>query len=171
MSVAESTEILRPITQLGCAQASSGVTRSRRARSASRNGPPDAVSRIFFTPGGASPQRVFGGRHWNTALCSLSMGSSVAPALRTICMSSGPAITSDSLLANNNRLPARAAASVERNPAAPTMAAITLSTSGSAAISTMPSTPPITCVGALRARNSPSRRAAAARPRARRMAR
>ena len=31
MSVAESTEIFRPITQFGCAQASSGVTRSRRA--------------------------------------------------------------------------------------------------------------------------------------------
>ena len=83
MSVAESTEILRPMTQLGCAQASSGVTRSRRARSVSRNGPPDAVSRMRFTPGGASPLRALGGRHWNTALCSLSMGSSVAPAART----------------------------------------------------------------------------------------
>jgi hypothetical protein len=42
--VAESTEILRPITQLGCAQASSGVTPSSKPRSRSRNGPPDAVS-------------------------------------------------------------------------------------------------------------------------------
>ncbi len=58
------------------------------------------------------------------------MGSSVAPDSRTVRMSSGPAITSDSLLASNNRLPARAAASVEGNPAAPTMAAMTLWTSG-----------------------------------------
>ena len=42
ISVAESTEILRPITHFGCAHASSGVTPSRSSRF--RNGPPDAVS-------------------------------------------------------------------------------------------------------------------------------
>ena len=63
------------------------------------------------------------------------MGSNVAPPARTLCMSNGPAITSDSLLANNSRLPARAAANVERRPAAPTMAAMTLCTSGWPAIS------------------------------------
>ncbi len=38
ISVAESTEILRPITHFGCAHASSGVTPSRSSRF--RNGPP-----------------------------------------------------------------------------------------------------------------------------------
>src|SRR5260363_306634 len=41
--VAESTETLRPIDQLGCAQASAGVTSARDAASRVRNGPPDAV--------------------------------------------------------------------------------------------------------------------------------
>ena len=41
--VAESTEILRPIRQFGCAQASSGVTRARSSGARVRNGPPDAV--------------------------------------------------------------------------------------------------------------------------------
>ena len=89
------------------------------------------------------------------------MGSSVAPDARTVCISSGPAMTSDSLLASSRRLPARAAASVERNPAAPTMAAMTLCTSGNAAISTSASAPAITRVGAPRARNAASSFAAA----------
>src|SRR5260364_230083 len=41
--VAESTETLRPIDQLRCAQASAGVTSARDAASRVRNGPPDAV--------------------------------------------------------------------------------------------------------------------------------
>jgi hypothetical protein len=89
------------------------------------------------------------------------MGSSVAPESRTARISSGPAITSDSLLANNNRLPARAAASVERNPAAPTMAAMTASTSGNCAISSSAAGPASTRVAAPRARNSCSSLAAA----------
>jgi hypothetical protein len=48
--VAESTLIFRPITQLGCAQASSGVTRASSASGRSRNGPPEAVSRMRRTP-------------------------------------------------------------------------------------------------------------------------
>src|SRR6185436_730114 len=48
--VAESTEILRPITQLGCAQACSGVTAPRLSGDAERNGPPDAVRMIFRSP-------------------------------------------------------------------------------------------------------------------------
>src|ERR1700686_4832569 len=40
--VAESTEILRPIAQFGCLQASSGVTRLSVDGSRVRNGPPDA---------------------------------------------------------------------------------------------------------------------------------
>ena len=45
--VAESTEILRPITQFGCAQASSGVTPCSVAGSRWRNGPPEAVSTMW----------------------------------------------------------------------------------------------------------------------------
>ena len=51
--VAESTLILRPITQFGCAHASSGVTRASSASGRVRNGPPDAVSRMRRTPAAA----------------------------------------------------------------------------------------------------------------------
>ena len=110
ISVAESTEILRPITQFGCAQACSGVHAASFSVGQSRNGPPDAVSSTRLTPFGGSPARVSDGRHWKIALCSLSTGSSVAPASRAALISSGPAITSDSLLAISRRLPALAAA-------------------------------------------------------------
>ena len=50
------------------------------------------------------------------ALCSLSIGSSVAPPSRTAAMNSAPPITSASLLASRMRLPARAAASVGAQP-------------------------------------------------------
>jgi hypothetical protein len=49
-------------------------------------------------------------------------------------MNSSPAMTSTSLLASRIFLPRPAAASVGSSPAAPTMAAITVSTSGCAAI-------------------------------------
>ena len=111
--VAESTEILRPITQFGCAQACVGrhVAQSSRRR-ASRNGPPDAVSRMRRTPARRRARREAAGRHWKTALCSLSIGSSVAPLSRAARMNSGPAMTSASLFASSTLLPARAAASV-----------------------------------------------------------
>ena len=117
-----------------------GLLRRDAARAArvgqSRNGPPEAVSRMRRTPGGrlaGSARRAAGTGRSRCARCR--SGSSVAPDARTARISSGPAMTSDSLLASSRRLPARAAASVERRPAAPTMAAMTLSTSGSAAIS------------------------------------
>ena len=70
MRVAESTEILRPMTQFGCAQAASGVTASRSSAAVSRNGPPEAVSRMRLRPAGRTPARFPGGRHWKMALCS-----------------------------------------------------------------------------------------------------
>ena len=118
--VAESTEILRPITQFGCAQASAGVTASSDSGGAARNGPPDAVSTMRRTARMSE-------RHWNTALCSLSTGNSVAPPSRAARIRSGPAITRASLLASSTRFPERAAASVEASPAAPTIAAMTTS--------------------------------------------
>ncbi len=69
------------------------------------------------------------GRHWKIALCSLSIGTMVAPPSCAARISSSPASTSDSLLASSRRLPARAAASVDGRPAAPTMAATTVSQS------------------------------------------
>ena len=47
--VAESTEILRPMTQFGCAQAWSGVTASSVSSAQVRNGPPEAVSTMRRT--------------------------------------------------------------------------------------------------------------------------
>ena len=44
--VAESTEILRPMTQLGWAQASSGVTFFKVLTSRALKGPPEAVKII-----------------------------------------------------------------------------------------------------------------------------
>ena len=118
--VAESTEILRPITQVGCAQACAGVTASSDSSGAARNGPPEAVSTMRRTAFASE-------RHWNTALCSLSTGTMVAAPSRAARMRSGPAMTSASLLASSTRLPARAAASVDASPAAPTIAAIATS--------------------------------------------
>src|SRR5579871_4372799 len=57
ISVAESTEILRPMTQRGWAQASSAVTAARRSLGTRRNGPPEAVSRIRRTPAARTPGR------------------------------------------------------------------------------------------------------------------
>eukprot|EP01022_Parablepharisma_sp_SALTPOND_P013892 TRINITY_DN1866_c0_g2_i1.p1 TRINITY_DN1866_c0_g2~~TRINITY_DN1866_c0_g2_i1.p1 ORF type:complete len:1951 (-),score=559.27 TRINITY_DN1866_c0_g2_i1:2287-8139(-) len=86
--VAESTEILRPMTHLGCATASSTVTRSRVLTSRVRKGPPEAVRRIFSTPWAAIERLQPAGRHWKMALCSLSMGSRLAPWVATVSMSS-----------------------------------------------------------------------------------
>jgi hypothetical protein len=53
--------------------------------------------------------------------------SDFRPCAATSCISKAPATTTASLFASRMRLPARAAARVEFNPAAPTMAAITVS--------------------------------------------
>ncbi|MCY1538305.1 hypothetical protein D9M68_738380 [compost metagenome] len=127
--VAESTEILRPMTQFGWAQASSGVTRWRVFGSRWRNGPPEAVSTIFSTR--RSQLSESSGSDWKTAECSLSMGSNVAPPSRTARMNSSPPTTRASLLASSSFLPACAAARLGASPAAPTIAAITACTSGS----------------------------------------
>ena len=61
MSVAESTEILRPIFHFGCAQASSGVTLSKRASAVLRNGPPEAVRITRVTPRAAVAGQIAAG--------------------------------------------------------------------------------------------------------------
>ena len=147
--VAESTLILRPMTQFGMR---AGLRRRDRARApragASRNGPPDAVSTMRRTPAVPDRAGTSAGRHWKIALCSLSIGSSVAPPASTAAMKAAPPITSASLFASRMRLPARAAASVGARPAAPTMAASTVSASGNEAASTSPASPATTRVAA-----------------------
>ena len=64
--VAESTLILRPIDQFGCATASAGVASATVPAARFRNGPPDAVRMICATPASAprvSPQRNPAGMH------------------------------------------------------------------------------------------------------------
>ena len=100
--------------------------------------------------------------HWKIALCSLSIGISTAPLRRAASTSNAPAMTSDSLFATRTCLPARAAASVDGSPAAPTMAAITTSTSGLAATALSASTPQATAVGHSAARRSSASNRAAA---------
>ncbi|MCY1185470.1 hypothetical protein D9M73_262490 [compost metagenome] len=75
-------------------------------------------------------------------------------------MNKAPDITSASLLASRTFLPASTAARVGRNPAAPTIAAITASTSGAAATWHKPASPSSTSVlepaAANPARNCPA---------------
>ena len=92
ISVAESTEILRPMTQFGCAQA---WPRASRVASASRGGVAERAAgggqqHAPHARRRARPARAAGGRHWKIALCSLSIGSSVAPDACTAASSSGP---------------------------------------------------------------------------------
>ena len=69
------------------------------------------------------------------------MGSKVAPPLTTASMNKLPAITSVSLFASNIRLPAFAAAIAGCSPAAPTIAAMTISTSSCEDISQSAASP------------------------------
>ena len=88
------------------------------------------------------------------ALCSLSIGSKVEPPSRSAAMNSSPASTSVSLFARRMRLPLFAAASVGSRPVAPTIAAITVSASGKAAIEHSPSGPARTRVARPAARSA-----------------
>jgi hypothetical protein len=74
--VAESTEILGPIFQVGCFKAISGVTNLSCSREYPRNGPPLAVRMMR-----RRSSRLPVCRHWNIALCSLSTGIIIAPRL------------------------------------------------------------------------------------------
>src|SRR3989338_7076707 len=74
ISVAESTVILGPIFQFGCRSASRGVIREK-APARLKNGPPDAVRRIFRTLSGLSPAMT-----WKIAFVSAAAGKSRAAA-------------------------------------------------------------------------------------------
>ena len=94
--VAQSTEILAPISQLGWAQACSGVTAAISLSVEERKGPPEAVRISFSTRCGRSST-------WKMALCSESIGSRRAPVRLASSRSSGPAQTRLSLLASATR--------------------------------------------------------------------
>ena len=120
--VAESMVIFAPISHVGCFRASAAVTVAICSLLKRRNGPPDAVRRIFSTALSPSPTML-----WNIAECSLSTGS-----MRTRCSMarrhiSSPATTSVSLLARHIVLRARMACIVGESPAKPTMAVSTMS--------------------------------------------
>ncbi len=75
MSVEESTVIFGPMLQVGWVRASPRSTSARSSASRPRNGPPEAVSTMRSTRRMPSAAR----RHWWTAQCSLSTGTSSAP--------------------------------------------------------------------------------------------
>ena len=74
ISVAESMVIFGPIDQFGWRSACSGVACSIASSDQVRNGPPDAV-RMTRRTSSRRPAPIA----WNSALCSLSTGSTVAP--------------------------------------------------------------------------------------------
>ena len=134
--VAESTLILAPIDQLGCATACAGVAARSCSGLQPRSGPPLAVSVIRRTSAGSLPAR-----HWKIALCSESTGSSVAPCRATAAVITSPAETSASLLASATIPPCSIAAIVGASPAQPTIAA-SVTSAPRAAASTSPAGPP-----------------------------
>ncbi len=136
ISVAESIVILAPIFHVGCLSASSTVMDANFSAGHSRKGPPEAVKRMRWT----SP-RLWPTRHWKTALCSESTGSSGTPRRLAAAVMRLPAITSVSLLASAIVRPASMAAIVGKRPAPPTSAETTTSASTSRATATIPSGP------------------------------
>ena len=92
--VAESMVMRRPITQVGCLSACSGVMPANWSSGGWRNGPPEAVSQMVLTSL-CAPTR----RHWCTALCSLSMGRMGTLRSRAAAVRISPAATMHSLLA------------------------------------------------------------------------
>ncbi len=138
-SVAESIVIFGPIDQVGCASASSTVTDSSSARERFRKGPPEAVSTTESTVSAARPSR-----HWKTAECSLSTGSSAPPPRFQASSARSPAATRLSLFASASVTPRSSAHSVAPTPAKPTTAFRTRSGSD-ASRSSVRSPPTWTC--------------------------
>ena len=90
-----------------------------------RNGPPEAVSSSRRTPRRRVPGTKPAAGTGRSRCARCRSGSAARRSARTAAISSAPAMTADSLFASSRRLPAAAAASVERRPAAPLIAAIT----------------------------------------------
>ena len=77
-----------------------GVMSANSARLRRRNGPPEAVKVMRRDRAGSSQLA----RHWNTALCSLSIGTMRALPARAATISSSPASTSDSFVGQQQAL-------------------------------------------------------------------
>ena len=122
--VAESMVTFGPIDQRGWFSACSTVTRSRSRSGWDQNGPPDAVMTRRRTFSRCSPHR-----HCQIALCSESTGRT--PRSPAAFMTSGPAMTSTSLVASAISFPAFSAARVGRSARAPGIATSTRSQRGS----------------------------------------
>ncbi len=106
---------------------------------------------ILSTPAPSRPCSKPDGSDWKMALCSESTGSIRAPLRRASAMNTSPAMTSDSLLASRIFLPRWAARNADSRPAAPTIAAITISVSSRPAACANPAGPDRTSLRAPRA--------------------
>ena len=114
--------------QVGCASAASTVTSASCSALRPRNGPPLAVSRRRSTSRSAATDER---RHWCSAQCSLSTGTSSAPGTSRSGCTTGPAAIRLSLLARARRLPERSVSIVTARPANPTTP-LTTTSAGSA---------------------------------------
>ena len=139
--------------------ACSGVTVARARRGCGRGtARPRRSARCARTPRRCGVARAAAGTgRSRCARCRSARSSRRRRARRAI--SSAPASTSDSLLASSRRLPARAAASVDGRPAAPTIAATTVSQASPATSASSASSPACAWV-ARPASRRPSRSAA-----------
>src|SRR6266849_5670208 len=134
--VAESMVMRSPMRQFGCASACSGVTLCSAASGVVRNGPLEAVSTGRRTSPCSPPRK-----HWWTALCSLSTGSSSRPALFAAAITNSPAATSTSLFESATVLPSFTASYVASKPTTPTAAEMTISAFECVPTASIPSRP------------------------------
>ncbi len=135
------------MAQFGWAQACAGVAFSSAAADQSLNGPPDAVSSIRAHACRRGSQRTIRRQALEYGVVLAVDWNQLRPGAHGRLQDQPPDMMMASLLATISRLPAPAAASVDRSPAAPTIAAITYGASGMVASSSKPEVPASTLVG------------------------
>ena len=119
--LAESMVTFAPMFQRGCFRAISLVAAAICSTVASRNGPPEAVSRIF------SISALSPWSDWKMAECSESTGIMKLLCFLACPVTISPAATSVSLFARAMVFPERIAARVGFKPLNPTIEATTIS--------------------------------------------
>ena len=137
-SVAELVVTTLPMSQVGCASASRGVTVAMSLRERPRKGPPDAVSTSLRTSA-LSPLR----RACAMAECSESTGT-ICPG-RAARRTRSPPTISDSLFARASVVPVASVASVGPSPTEPVMPLSTTSASTSCTSWAASSAPSAVC--------------------------
>ncbi len=137
-SVAEFVVTTRPMSQVGCASASAGVTSASSERRRPRNGPPDAVSTSRRTSSSVPDRSACA-----IAECSESTGT-ICPG-RASRVTRSPPTMSDSLLASARVVPRSRAARVGASPTDPVMPLSTTSASTSVTSCTASSMPTAVC--------------------------